>query len=270
MPAPGHALTRPATTEGDPDAEQRLNADLGGGDLPDARTPMFHHIAARTRFFDAVTLAAVESGTTQVVIVGAGYDGRALRFRRPGVRYFELDLPATQLDKRERLARLAIPVDDVTFVPIDLADADVDGTLGAAGHDATRISLFICEGLLVYLDLPVVERLFVSLRRPRRGRWDPVAVNVSGRDRRGRRSGQLGAPCLAAAPVGGVERAVAHQPERLRVELAPRGVRLNPAAAVDPHDLDPDAPAGGALLITATAGTGSEPAGPRRVAARHH
>ena len=147
-------LTRPATTDGDPDAEQRLNADLGGGDLPDAPAPMFHHIAARTRFFDAVTLAAVESGTTQVVIVGAGYDGRALRFRLPGVRYFELDLPATQIDKRERLARLGIPVDDVTFVPIDLAEADVDGALGAAGHDATRTSLFICEGLLVYLDLP--------------------------------------------------------------------------------------------------------------------
>ena len=31
----------------------------------------------------------------------------------------------------------------------------------------------------------------------------------------------------------------------------------NPVAAVDPHDLDPDAPAGGALLITATAGAGS-------------
>ena len=143
---------------------------------------MFHHIAARTRFFDDVTLDAVEGGTTQVVIVGAGYDGRALRFRLPGVRYFELDLPATQIDKRERLARLGIPVDDVTFVPIDLAEADVDGALGAAGHDATRTSLFICEGLLVYLDLPVVERLFASLRSRVAGDAT-LAVSVSRRDR---------------------------------------------------------------------------------------
>ena len=53
---------------------------------------------------------------------------------------------------------------------------------GAAGHDATRMSLFICEGLLVYLDLPVVERLFASLRSRVAG-GATLAVSVSRRDR---------------------------------------------------------------------------------------
>lgn len=32
-------------------------------------------------------------GITQVVIGGAGYDGRAFRYARPGVRWFEATLP---------------------------------------------------------------------------------------------------------------------------------------------------------------------------------
>jgi methyltransferase (TIGR00027 family) len=64
-------------------------------------------MAARTRFFDSGLLHACERGVGQVVIVGAGYDGRPLRFRRPGVTFYELDHPATQADKRARLAEVA-------------------------------------------------------------------------------------------------------------------------------------------------------------------
>jgi hypothetical protein len=63
-------------------------------------------IIARTRFFDGRVLAAISAGTGQVVILGAGYDDRALRFRSPGVRFFELDHPATQADKARRLRAL--------------------------------------------------------------------------------------------------------------------------------------------------------------------
>ena len=60
-------------------------------------------LIARTRFFDDRVLAALSAGIRQVVILGAGYDDRALRFRSPGVRFFELDHPATQADKARRL-----------------------------------------------------------------------------------------------------------------------------------------------------------------------
>ena len=106
-------MSRPSTVAGDPESEARLNVDLGAD--PDAAPgPLFHHLAARTMFFDELTLAAATSGTSQVVIVGAGYDCRALRFRHAGVRYFELDHPATQRDKQARLARLGVDAADVS------------------------------------------------------------------------------------------------------------------------------------------------------------
>ena len=61
---------------------------------------------------------------TQVVTGGAGDDGRALRYARPGTRWFEVDHPATQADKRARLARLGLDASPVAFIPADFtADA---------------------------------------------------------------------------------------------------------------------------------------------------
>src|SRR5262249_49156792 len=134
---------------------------------PDARergAGMFQYLTARTQFFDGVVSDAIARGVTQIVIAGAGYDGRALRFRSPGVTFFELDLPATQDDKRARLARLGVASADTVFVPVDLAERDSGARLGHAGHDATRPSLFIGEGLLLYLEQTVVEAMFRAFR----------------------------------------------------------------------------------------------------------
>ena len=121
-------------------------------------------MAARTRFFDDEVLTAVTSGVSQVVIVGAGYDGRALRFRAPGVRFFEVDHPATQGDKRRRVGDLGVALDDVTFVSIDLMREPLGEVLARAGHDPEQRSVFLCEGLLLYLSGPVVESLLTDLR----------------------------------------------------------------------------------------------------------
>ena len=68
------------------------------------------------------TVDALSRGVTQVVAVGAGYDGRAPRYRMPGVRWWEVDRPRTQEDRRARLARLAIATDHVAQLGLDLAD----------------------------------------------------------------------------------------------------------------------------------------------------
>ena len=104
------------------------------------------------------------AGVTQVVVVGAGYDDRALRFRTPGVRFFEVDHPPTQADKRGRVEQLGA-AGDVSFVPVDLARDDLGSALDQAGHDDTAATLFIAEGLLVYLDVEVIRHLLVVLRR---------------------------------------------------------------------------------------------------------
>jgi methyltransferase (TIGR00027 family) len=122
-------------------------------------------VAARTAFFDQATLAAIEDGIGQVVILAAGYDARALRFAAPNVRWFEVDHPATQQDKRRRLAEIGAQPNAATHIPHDLSIAgELPGALADAGHCAERASLFICEGLLLYLERPVIERLLSEAR----------------------------------------------------------------------------------------------------------
>jgi methyltransferase (TIGR00027 family) len=152
-------LDRPHTPDGDPTAQRRLVADFRAGGGPALRA----HLAARTAFVDGAVLDALAAGVRQVAVIGAGYDDRALRFRTPGVRFFELDHPDTQADKRGRVERLGAAA-DVRFVPVDLRTDDFGSALQEAGQDLALATLFICEGLLVYLDQQVIGRLLDSLR----------------------------------------------------------------------------------------------------------
>jgi len=144
--------------------EAQLYAGLGGPLWWPVGVRWQRRVAARTRFFDEVTLAAIKASVSQVVIVGAGYDGRALRFSDPGVRFFEVDHPQTQPEKRRRMQALGVRPGTVTYVPHDLTKGDLPGALTTAGHDPMRPTLFICEGLLLYLTRPVIEHLLKDLR----------------------------------------------------------------------------------------------------------
>jgi methyltransferase (TIGR00027 family) len=148
---------------GDPDADERLARDMVGS-VDIAGGGMSRYLAARTAFFDRVVVRALDGGVTQVVIAAAGYDGRALRYAKPGVRWFEVDHPDTQRDKCERLTRLGIETDHITFVAADFNHDDVAAQLHSAGHDRERPSLFLVEGVAVYLDRGVLEALLRALR----------------------------------------------------------------------------------------------------------
>lgn len=147
-------LDRPHSPGGDPTAQHRLTKGFHTGGGPALRA----HLAARTAFVDAAVVDALASGLDQVVVIGAGYDDRAWRFRTPGVRFFEVDHPATQADKRRRVEGLGAAA-DVEFVAVDLIADDLAEALRQVGQDASRATLFIAEGLLVYLDRAVIGRL---------------------------------------------------------------------------------------------------------------
>lgn len=151
-------LRRPHSPDGDPDAQRKLCEGMA------VRPPawLVPNIAARTRFIDEQVLSAIAAGVRQVVICGAGYDDRALRFRAPGVRFFELDQPATQADKAARLAAIG-ERSAPTLVPADFRTDDVADVLARAGHAVGQPSLFVCEGLLVYLDRATCRRLLSAL-----------------------------------------------------------------------------------------------------------
>jgi methyltransferase (TIGR00027 family) len=154
---------RVAEGGGDPAADDALSRDVADGLVP-RRMRMYEYLRARTAFFDRVVVDALGNGITQVVTGGAGYDGRAFRYARPGVRWFEVDHPATQDDKRARVARLGLDAAHVAFIPADFTADPVGGPLRDAGLDPARRALFLFEGVAVYLDRPVIERVLAEFR----------------------------------------------------------------------------------------------------------
>jgi methyltransferase (TIGR00027 family) len=185
---------------GDPEADLRLGRDVAGpAVMVDPYSPMTAHLRARTEYFDRVTVRALDGGIRQVVIAGAGYDGRALRYAKPGVRWFELDHPATQADKLARLDRLDIPAPHVAFIAADFATDDVGAALLRAGHVRETPTLFLCEGVAVYLEPMAITSLLRALRSAAAaGSRLAISVSAATTDERRRQFqsvvGELGEP----------------------------------------------------------------------------
>ena len=76
-----------------------------------------------------------------------------------------MDHPATQRDKRKRLERLGIAAGQVHFVEADFTRDPVAGRLLQAGLDAEGPSLFLLEGVAVYLEPAVLETVLSQFRQ---------------------------------------------------------------------------------------------------------
>jgi methyltransferase (TIGR00027 family) len=123
---------------------------------------MYEWVIARTRDIDDV-LTRLTPGLEQVLIMGAGYDSRAIRFadQLRGALVFELDAPAPQADKRRGLALRKIDVpDNLVFVPVDFETDSVTARLAEAGFVRGRPTLFLLEGLTMYLEANTVDETF--------------------------------------------------------------------------------------------------------------
>lgn len=132
------------------DDETRARLDEAAADL--SQRPMRLFIAARSRFSEDALTACVARGACQVVVLGAGLDTFSLRNPHAGVRVFEVDHPATQRWKRERLKQsaLATPA-SLTFAPVDFERQSLGGGLAAAGFLADRPAFFQWLGVVPYL-----------------------------------------------------------------------------------------------------------------------
>ena len=136
------SLTR--TTTAARGAKRSIRVEMARG-MADA-------IALRTVAIDAAVRAAMAEGVTQLVILGAGYDGRAWRMAElSGARVFEVDHPATQGDKRAHLSELPSRKSPVIFVAIDFERESLDAVLERAGHDRSLPTCWIWEGVVMYL-----------------------------------------------------------------------------------------------------------------------
>jgi len=124
---------------------------------------IYEYTIARTKYVDAVFSDALAEGFDQILIFGAGFDTRALRFPidAADTRVFELDVPITQQAKLNQYAQrgLTVPA-SVAFVSIDFDRESLSEKLVEAGFTKDARSLFVLEGLLMYLQPKSVTETF--------------------------------------------------------------------------------------------------------------
>jgi methyltransferase (TIGR00027 family) len=121
----------------------------------------------RKKFIEEKVLEAIENGTTQIINIGAGFDTLAWRLskRYPALNFIEIDHPATSKDKTKAIFDLDSVFSNLHFIAADLSKVSLDSVLqDCNGFDATQKTLYICEGVLMYLDEIHVSALFNSLR----------------------------------------------------------------------------------------------------------
>lgn len=118
-------------------------------------------IVARIRFIDECVARGLREGLEQMVIIGAGYDTRAYRIKgSEALRVFEVDHPKTQAFKKATIQSIfgKLP-EHVSYVPVVFGKDPLDQKLIGQGYRLELKTLFIVEGLLMYIAPPAVDRL---------------------------------------------------------------------------------------------------------------
>jgi methyltransferase (TIGR00027 family) len=141
-----------------------LQADPSKSEVTRVSTYLRAFMAARSRYAEDELALAVKRGVRQYVILGAGLDTFAYRNPYPerALRVFEVDHPATQAWKRERLKEAGIPLPvDLTFAPVDFEEQTLAGGLRDAGYDPSLSAFFSWLGVTPYL---TIEGVMTTLR----------------------------------------------------------------------------------------------------------
>ncbi len=111
-------------------------------------------VAVRARFAEDQLVHLRAAGVGQYVVLGAGLDTSAYRIPKPELplRIWEVDHPATQAWKQERLRQAGITIPErLTFVPTDFEHQTLSEVLAAARFDSSAGALFSWLGVVPYL-----------------------------------------------------------------------------------------------------------------------
>ncbi len=115
---------------------------------------------------DAVYQQAVQDELDPIVILGAGFDTRAIRFATASnqPRVYEFDAKHTQQTKLDLYKRNGVSIPpNVLFQPIDFEKESLSERLGAIGFPRGKRCLFIMEGVLMYLEPESVDVTFQTV-----------------------------------------------------------------------------------------------------------
>lgn len=115
-------------------------------------------MAVRSRYAEDELALAVARGVRQYVVLGAGLDTFAWRNPFPGLRVFEVDFPATQRWKRQRVANTGMgEPESLTFAPVDFETQTLAEGLRAAGFQTSEPACFSWLGVTMYLTREAFE-----------------------------------------------------------------------------------------------------------------
>jgi methyltransferase (TIGR00027 family) len=125
------------------------------------------YFAARHRFSEDRLRAALDRGAEQVVLLGAGLDSFALRHPHVpnDILFVEIDHPASQRWKRERLASLGLDTPGVHYVPVDFASQDLQKELAHAGVDPGKPTFFAWLGVTQFIAPEAADDTLSSVSR---------------------------------------------------------------------------------------------------------
>lgn len=116
--------------------------------------PAYARVIARSRYTEDSLAAAIAAGTRQYVLIGAGLDSYALRVpaNAQDVSIFEIDHPATQSYKLERIAHCGLePPSRAQYIAADLALETVEQVLSRSSFDRKQPAFFSWLGVSMYL-----------------------------------------------------------------------------------------------------------------------
>ena len=153
------------------EARAAVAAYQSGAPAATTRAQMQRHFIEGRAVMMAVRTVAIDdairaAAAPQVVILGAGLDGRAFRMAElRDVRLFEVDHPDSQRDKVARAAALTPVARDLRFVAVDFTRDSLEGRLAAAGHDPALPTTWVWEGVVMYLTRAEIEATLAVVAR---------------------------------------------------------------------------------------------------------
>jgi methyltransferase (TIGR00027 family) len=129
---------------------------------------MYEYVIARTKYIDLIFEKAISREFDQILVFGAGFDSRGIRFlnKNSKTNVFELDVPITQNAKINGLKKRGVELNPhIIFISIDFNKESLDNKLDESGFKKNKRSLFVLEGLTMYLNAESVDSTFRLIER---------------------------------------------------------------------------------------------------------
>lgn len=127
---------------------------------------IYQHYALRKLCIEQIAKEFLDGAQVeQVVVIAGGFDPLLAMLSQQYVSaaFFELDHPATQQAKKSALTKLG-SANNLTLIPIDLTKQSVFEVLRGSSFSSDEPTLFIAEGITMYLDEVEIKRFFKQIR----------------------------------------------------------------------------------------------------------